>query len=85
MTIKVKKETFQPVEIGILDAALLLPMEERLALGIKTVCDVCRRDITDKFFIVGFKEGYKAMLFHEYCFNKDTDTKSFQDFTRKNK
>ena len=55
------------VDIGPLDHALQLPMASRIRHGIKTICDACRKPITDAYFVAGFKQGHRNMMFHESC------------------
>ena len=55
------------VEIGPLDHALQLPMSGRILYGMKTICDACRKPITDAHFVLGFKTGHRNMMFHESC------------------
>ena len=57
----------ESVDIGALDHRLRLPMAGRVRQGMKTRCDVCGKDITDEFFIGGFKEGHRNLLLHEAC------------------
>lgn len=64
---KISVPTRRLKEIGELDRTLTLPMEGRIRLGFKTICDRCRKSITDDFFIVGFKKGLPNMMFHEKC------------------
>ena len=54
-------------DIGKLDNTLKLPMEGRIRCGMKTICDRCRKPITDEYFVGGFKEGMPNMKFHEKC------------------
>lgn len=59
------------VEIGPMDAHARLPMEIRLRHKMKSVCKRCGKDITDEFFIAGFKSGHPNMMFHEACIPTD--------------
>ena len=54
-------------DIGPLDGTLRLPMAGRIRHGMKTVCDHCGENITDEFFVGGFRAGLPNMKFHERC------------------
>lgn len=54
-------------EIGSLDGRLRLPTAGRIARGMKTRCDACGEEITDEFFIGGFKTGQPNLKLHECC------------------
>ena len=54
-------------EIGNLDGRLRLPTAVRIARGMKTKCDACGEEITDEFFIGGFKTGQPNLKLHERC------------------
>lgn len=54
-------------DIGPLDITKRLPMSGRIRARMKTICDRCRKPITDEYFIAGFKKGYVNMMFHENC------------------
>ncbi len=64
---KVTKPTTHVVDIGPLDHAVRLPMRLRLKRGMTSRCVVCHKDITDDFFIAGFKTGERNMMMHETC------------------
>jgi len=66
---KISVPTRRLKDIGELDHTLRLPMEGRIKYGMKTICDRCRKPITDEYFIGGFKKGMKNMKFHEECVN----------------
>ena len=55
------------VEIGPLIGVARLPMSSRIAHGMKTICDACRKPITDDFFIGGFISGHPNVKLHEAC------------------
>jgi len=42
-------------------------MAGRIRHGMKTVCDHCGENITDEFFVGGFRAGLPNMKFHERC------------------
>jgi hypothetical protein len=67
---KVIKPTTHLVDIGPLDHTMRLPMDKRIQLGMKTICDRCGKSITDEYFVVGFKQGHRNMMFHEACIEK---------------
>jgi len=48
-------------EIGALD------FKQKLPNGINTRCDHCGKNISEKEFIFGFKEGYRNFSFHIDC------------------
>lgn len=52
-----------------LDGVLTLPMESRLKHKLKTKCFFCKTDITDEYFIGGFKKDYKNIMAHTNCYN----------------
>ena len=54
-------------DIGPLDATIRLPMASRLKYGVKTVCAVCGKPITDEFFLGGFKKRHRNLMLHEAC------------------
>ncbi len=58
---------FEKIEIGELDAAIRLPMMTRLLKGLVTKCDVCGEEITDEYFVGGFKSGQPNLKLHERC------------------
>ena len=64
---KVRKPTMHLVDIGHLDNTLRLPMARRISSGMKTICDRCGKSITEDYFVAGFKEGHRNMMFHESC------------------
>jgi len=53
ITIQESQRTIRSKSI-VLDHVLRLPMAARLHRGLRTVCDVCRKPITDEFFYGGF-------------------------------
>ena len=55
------------VGIGDLDHKLRLSMAARIRLGMSTRCDACGDEITDEFFIGGFKAGLPNLKLHEAC------------------
>jgi len=67
MKIKMIKPTVVDVEIGQLDKAGRLPTKSRLMRKIPTICDSCGENVTDEWFIVGFKSGHKNLILHEKC------------------
>lgn len=64
---KISVPTRRLKDIGKLDNIVRLPMSGRIKLGMKTICDRCRKPITDKYFVRGFKKGLPNMKFHEKC------------------
>ncbi len=64
-------QTMRRRDIGRLEHALRLPTAARIKCGMKTVCKACHQNITDEFFVVGFKTGMHNMLFHESCLTPD--------------
>ena len=58
------------VEIGELDCHKEFPMKGRIKHNMKTVCNVCGKDIRGETFIGGFKKGHANMMFHPSCFIK---------------
>jgi len=64
---KISVPTRKLKDIGKLDRTLKLPMHSRIKLGMKTICDRCKKPITDEYFIAGFKKGFPNMKFHEKC------------------
>lgn len=42
-------------------------MASRISAGMKTKCDACGKEITDEFFIGGFKAGHANLKLHESC------------------
>ena len=64
---KITVPTTKVKDIGRLDATLRLPTASRIKRGMKTVCCVCKKPVTDPFFIAGFKSGYPNMIIHETC------------------
>ena len=53
---KIVVPTTKLKDIGPLDNTLRLPMASRLRANMKTICDRCRKPITDEYFIGGFKK-----------------------------
>ncbi len=51
----------------VLNHVIRLPMAARLCLGMRTICDVCRKPITDAYFYGGFVTDHKNLLLHEVC------------------
>ena len=68
---KIVVPTTKLKDIGKLDITKKLPMERRIARGMKSICDRCKKPITDEYFIAGFKKGYKNMMFHESCMDDE--------------
>jgi len=66
-SMKVLKPKMVLVEIGPLDHKRRLPMKGRIAARMKTPCAACGEEITDEFFVVGFKKGHPNMALHEAC------------------
>lgn len=54
-------------DIGHLDGHLILSNKKRIDRGAKSVCDACRREISDENFIGGIKKGFQNMSFHVDC------------------
>lgn len=54
-------------EIGNLDGKVRLPTASRISCGMKTKCDACGKEITDEFFVGGFKTGLPNLKLHERC------------------
>ncbi len=54
-------------DIGKLDQIRKFKTVGRIKIGMKTICDRCRKPITDEYFIGGFKKGLPNMKFHEGC------------------
>ncbi len=75
MIIKEEVKILKEVDIGPLDTALKLPMAPRINYGMKTICDVCHKDIKGRFFIAGLKKGYVNMKFCESCIDDNTRSK----------
>ena len=46
-----------------------LPMAGRINRGMKTLCFICMKPITDEYFIGGFIEGQPNVMLHESCFD----------------
>jgi hypothetical protein len=67
MKILKKQTKMIEFEIGDLDHRLKLPTAPRIKSGMETKCDVCGEEITDEFFIGGFKKGLPNIKFHERC------------------
>lgn len=72
---KISVPTRKLKDIGKLDQIKKLPMAGRIRAGMKTICDRCRKPITDEYFVGGFKKGLPNMKFHESCLDKDTPNK----------
>lgn len=66
----IKEPGFVDREIGNLDVTHRLPMASRIANKMSTICDVCRQEITDEFFVAGFKAGVRNLKLHERCVDK---------------
>lgn len=64
---KIVVPTTKLKDIGPLDHTLRLPMAGRIRANMKTICDRCRKPITDEYFICGLKKGFPNMKFHEGC------------------
>lgn len=67
---KVYKPTTHVVDIGPLDTVIKLSTAGRIRCGMKTICDRCRKHITDEYFYGGFKKGHVNMKFHERCLDE---------------
>lgn len=68
MRIRVRESVTRVVDIGELDYHERLPIAPRK--GRRTPCSVCRRNITDEYFIGAIKQGWPNMMFHESCFDE---------------
>lgn len=64
---KILKQRQVIVDIGPLDHKVRLPMASRIQAGMKTKCDACGKEITDEFFVGGFKDGHANLKLHEAC------------------
>ena len=69
---KISVKTRRLKDIGKLDRTVLLPTSGRKKIGMKTICDRCRKPITDEYFVAGFKKGLSNMKFHEKCVERGT-------------
>ncbi len=64
---KILKPVMTAVENGDLDFKQRFSNAPRLERGMKTRCAACGKDITDEFFIGGFKAGHQNLILHERC------------------
>lgn len=64
---KIIVQTTKLKDIGPLDFVKEFPTAGRIQHGMKTICDRCRKPITDSVFVGGFKKGMPNMKFHKGC------------------
>ena len=67
MQVRKRVTSMKLVEIGDLDHKMRLPTAARIRNGMSTRCDACGGEITDEFFIGGFKAGLPNLKLHEAC------------------
>lgn len=69
---KIQERGYVKREIGEFDMVRRFPIAARHKLGMKTICGVCRKSITEDFNLVGFKKGLHNILMHEGCYDGNT-------------
>ena len=64
---KVKRMMEADVDIGELDAVVILPTKARTSVGMSMRCVACGKDVIDEKFAGGFKSGQPNMILHVAC------------------
>ena len=70
MKVNVRKTVVRRLNVK-LKALLRLPSKGRIERGQNMKCDACGDQIGDDYFLGGFADGHKNMLFHEACVPAD--------------
>ena len=64
---KVRVRGYVQKEVGQFDVATDAPVEGRVRRGMKTICDACRKPVTEGRFVIALKKGQRNMIFHPSC------------------